>query len=543
MSLPLTLTSFLGQVSAIDAKELPDTVGVLSLNQRPGRGDLRPWFTPLEEATVPTSVQRVSLYRMAGPYWFSWTTVVDATKGFDGLDTTERFYFTGSGTPKWTNNVIGLSGGPPYPQATRELAVPAPTTVLTTTQVAAGTGSVADWFYVQTFVNDLGWESAPGPVSTLISAATDAHIDVGNLDNAPSGAYGITLTRIYKAVTSTDGTAAFFFLAEAAIGTTTVHDTAQTVGEQLATGANGVGGSWTPPPADGFGLKKLWDGMLAICSGKSVYICEPYTPYAYPLRYRLDVADNMVGIAVYGSSALLLTDGDVYLATGSDPASIDNQPQRIFQPCVSARSIVEFEDCVVWATGSGLWYYGIKGSFCLTTNVLDAKQWAALSPATMKCARHANLRLVFVFYDNGTKQGFAIDIDNPTGLYGLSAGYDAVSHAANGSMYVLTGGSVGKWDASTTLMTADFKSKPFQLPAPVTFAGLEVIAGAYPVHVKLVASNAKGSYTIFDRDVSSQYEVRPSPGLWDQVQIEVLTSAGSVQAVRLAQDDVDLRNG
>ena len=46
----------------------------------------------------------------------------------DADDTTERTYCTGSGTPKWTSNAIGLTGGPPYPQATRELSVPTPTT-------------------------------------------------------------------------------------------------------------------------------------------------------------------------------------------------------------------------------------------------------------------------------------------------------------------------------------------------------------------------------------------------------------------------------
>jgi hypothetical protein len=543
MTAPLTLTSFLGQASVVDPKLLPETTGVLSLNQRPGRGDLRPWYQPLEEATVPTGAQRLSLYRMAGGYWFSWTTVVNAVKGFETDDTTERFYFTGSGTPKWSDNVMGLSGGPPYPQAARELAVPAPTTVLTATETVTGTGDTAEWFYVQTFVNDIGWESAPGPVSVMVTVPTDSTIAVGNLDSAPSGNYGITLTRIYKAVSGASGTAAFFFLAEHTIGTTVVTDSGQTVGEELATGANGVGGSWQPPPADGFGLTAMWNGMLAICSGNSVYINEPYTPYAYPLRYRIDVADKVVGLAVYGQTMLILTAGDTYLVSGSDPASLECIAQKIMQPCVSAQSIVAFEDCVLWATASGLWYFGSRGSFCITTAVMDARQWAVLAPASMMASRHANLRLLFVFYSNGSRKGFALDIDSPASLYGLSQGYNALCRAATGDMYVLTGGSVQKWDASAALMLAEFKSKPFQMPAPIAMGALEVVASDYPVHVRIVAANRGISYVIIDRNVTSQDATRTAPGMFEEYSIEVTTSVGSVQALRLAQSEDDLRNG
>ncbi|WP_230685400.1 hypothetical protein, partial [Streptococcus pneumoniae] len=75
-------------------------------------------------------------------------------------------YYTGDGTPKWTDNSIGLTGGPPYPQASRELAVPAPTTAPAIALTTDGTGTDATRYYVETFVNDLGWESAPSPIST-----------------------------------------------------------------------------------------------------------------------------------------------------------------------------------------------------------------------------------------------------------------------------------------------------------------------------------------------------------------------------------------
>jgi len=540
----IELASFLGSAQFVDSKLLPPTVGVASTNQRPGRGDLQPWRQPLQVATVPTSPQRKTVYQMAGGYWFSWTTVVHATKGFDNDDTTERFYFTGSGTPKWTNNVIGLAGGPPYPQATRELAVPAPTTVLTTTVFTAGSAAAVEMQYVQTFVNDLGWESAPGPISGILSTASDSVVHVGNLDNAPAGAYGITLTRVYKAITDSSGTSALQYHSEHAIGTTTITDSGEALQEQLATGGNGVGSSWLPPPATGHGLVRMWNGMLAMFVGKTVYVCEPFEPYAYPARYNIDVADNIVALAVYGQQMLVLTDGDVYLVTGQDPASLDCTPQLVKQSCVAELSVVAFEDCVVWACPAGLWYFGARGSFLLTKDVLDAKQWSALAPSTMQCGRHVDLRLIFSFYNNGAAAGFCIDLDQPAGLYGIDVGYDALYRATTGKLHGLAGGSVREWDGGALLMTTTFRSKLFQQPAAGIMSAFEVIAAAWPVHVKLWGTTDSGTVvTLVDRDVTLADGGRPASARCSQYQVELSTSVGSVQAFRLAEDSEDLRRG
>src|SRR5438445_464717 len=129
---PINLTGFAGSNLAIDPRLLPESVGVYVVDAEPGMGDLRPLHDRLTVAAVPAIPQRKTIYRMGRDvpndalYWLNWSAIVSVIRGFDGTDTTERVYFMGSGTPKWTNNVIGLGGGAPYPQADRELAVPAP---------------------------------------------------------------------------------------------------------------------------------------------------------------------------------------------------------------------------------------------------------------------------------------------------------------------------------------------------------------------------------------------------------------------------------
>lgn len=126
----ITIEGFLGENRAIHAKLLNDKVGTLSNNQKPGRGDLRPWKAPATVSTVPGG--RNTIYRMGrdvssdANYWLAWPAVVHAMRGFETDDTTERTYYTGDGAPKVTDNTIALSGGV-YPSASRPLGVPAPT--------------------------------------------------------------------------------------------------------------------------------------------------------------------------------------------------------------------------------------------------------------------------------------------------------------------------------------------------------------------------------------------------------------------------------
>ena len=155
-------SGFAGEARALHPKLLGDGVGTTSLNQKPGRGDLRPWRIPLAVATVP--VGRKTIYRMGrdvnneSNYWLSWTTKVHAMRGFEAENTTERTYFTGDGVPKVTDNVLALASTP-YPTASRLLGVPAPTSTLTASaNSGTWTGSGAEYFYAYTYVNDWGWE-------------------------------------------------------------------------------------------------------------------------------------------------------------------------------------------------------------------------------------------------------------------------------------------------------------------------------------------------------------------------------------------------
>jgi hypothetical protein len=163
----IAIGGFTGANKALHPKLLGTRSGVDSLNQKPGRGDLRPWRCRSRWPRCPAA--RQTIYRFGrdvksdANYWFSWNTVVHAVRGYNSEDATERTYFTGSGAPKWTDNTIAIAGAP-FPTATRTLGVPAP--------VSAGDRhqqqrrhreNTESRYYTYTYVNAKGDESAPAP--------------------------------------------------------------------------------------------------------------------------------------------------------------------------------------------------------------------------------------------------------------------------------------------------------------------------------------------------------------------------------------------
>jgi hypothetical protein len=57
----IRLAGFAGENRALHPMLLPDSVGVTSRNQKPGRGDFRPWKQPSTVAAVPAGRQRQQL--------------------------------------------------------------------------------------------------------------------------------------------------------------------------------------------------------------------------------------------------------------------------------------------------------------------------------------------------------------------------------------------------------------------------------------------------------------------------------------------------
>jgi hypothetical protein len=568
----LRLAGFAGENRALHPTLLPDPVGTVSRNQKPGRGDLRAWLQPLNVATVPSG--RTSIYRMGrdvasdSQYWLSWTTVVHAVRGFDPDDTTERTYYTGDGAPKVTDNTIGLATAP-YPTASRPLGIPAPVAAPTLTAAGGGVGQLATAFYVYTYVNDWGWESAPSPVSAANTRKSDDTATLSAFSAVPSGNYGITAIRIYRTATGASGATEFFYLREIAIGTASTTDDNRSLGEVLETTtwlpAPGVprGGAAGGSEANLSNLTALWNGMLAGIVNNRVRFCEPYIAYAWPDEYDVVPPDSKaVALGVFGQQLLVLTTGRPLIVAGSGPDSLDHRPLEIPQGCVASRSVVSMGNGVAWASEDGLCWFGAGGGSILTAGTMTRTDWRALVPSSIIGRMYEGLYFGSYSTDGGTtRQGFMIDPSNPTGIYFLDSGY-AGTHfdELQDQLYVLSGTNVQRWDAGASSMTYRFRSKVFELPKPENLAALEVKADSYPVTVRIDALNLSATAVsalvaqrpaVFSAPTSTTFrytvsvtsgDAVPLPGgfLTDKWQIE-LEGTGAVQSAAMASSVDELK--
>jgi hypothetical protein len=392
--------------------------------------------------------------------------------------------------------------------------------------------------FVYTFVTTLGWESAPSPPSNQPLAKPGATFNLTGFE-APAAGYDIEIVRLYKGVfNGTDFD--YYYFREWLV---TDGTPANPVGDSRQIGTDPIPTEgYRPPPSDGFGLTRLWGGMLAMLSVKAMRLCVPYKHYAWPLRYEIGVADDPVAIGVWGQRGIILTKGDAVLFAGNDPEAMDDEPATINRPCSSAGSVVSFNEGaeqrgVMWASEKGLCWYGDGGFQLVTDRLLLPEEWAAMNPSTMVATQHRG-RYVCSYTDGGgVRRGFMVDPKNPTGLYYMSTGFDAAFRdPISDNVFVLQTKDIKQW-AVGAAMPALARSKLYQLHRPESIGALQVLAHGYPVTVKLWADGVLRH----TQAITSKQPIKP-PGGWlaDTVQLEVSGATSRVLAVRAAKNVSDL---
>ena len=375
----IRLGPFLGANQAARPKLLPINVGVASTNHWPDRGDLRPWKIPLAGPTVPSGIKTIHMLKRDAKtdtvYWFKWSTIVHAVSSFIADDTTKRTYYTGSGAPKVTNNILGLSSEY-YPTSYRDLGIPKPLTAPTITETLAGTGTDETRYYAYAYLSD--WDELGMPkVSAAVTCKPGAHFNITTLATVPSGSgetRGINRIRIWRTVSS-DAGADFFFVKDITAATsTTDNDTA--VGSDVMPCK-----LWAMPPSDLKCLTGLWNGMMAGISGNSVRYCEQYKPYTYPVAYETLCMDTPVALAVFQKNLLILTNARPRLVYGTSPDAMDDTPVEFIAACISVPSVVSFGHGACWSCPDGLAYVGTNGSpRLLTDGLMLLDDWKAINP-------------------------------------------------------------------------------------------------------------------------------------------------------------------
>ena len=243
--------------------------------------------------------------------------------------------------------------------------------------------AVGDRIYHQDVV---GMTQINGTYSTVTAVAANNY----TLDRDTSGysAYSsggkatkiqreIAKKRIYRTVTSDQGAAVFFFVAEVDVNVTSYNDTA--LSEVVALNEQLTSQDYDPPPEDLEGFTVMPNGILIGWRDNELWFSEPYRPHAWPAKYNLHVDFPIVGIGVVGQTAVVCTEGAPYTCTGIRPDAMAlSRISSLPYPCVSKGSIVSTPEGVYYAAAIGLILVAPGGTQVATKGMLAQENWQKL---------------------------------------------------------------------------------------------------------------------------------------------------------------------
>ena len=543
------IRKFGGTAPRITPKLLPDNFAQSAANCILTAGSLRPLLKPtiVEAQTKVGTIQDIHRFGQDGlvdtSYWFQWAFDCDCVRGQVYGDVAERTYYTGSGlaTPMVTDNSIALTGGTQYPMNAYILGVPTPTVIpgLTVSGTATFTTNIAETkVYVYTYVNAYGDEGSCSQPSLMVNVQLGQTV-TGTLPIAPVGNYNLTggSVNIYRSIAGVSGSAYLFVMTVAITANTFVDTYTDT---QIS--SNGVMTSLgnVPPKATLLGLLNMPNGMMAGFdsegTGRDIYFCTPYMPYAWPIANNYTVDYRVVGLGCFDSTLVVLTQGSPYVIYGTDPSTMVQAKADSEAACVSKRSITQVDGGVIYASTDGLYLASASGFKNLTKNLFTKLEWAAIVPSSMN--GFAADGYFLGFYNNGTSQGFMLDLI--TGDYMplnwfATAGYYEAKFA---TLYLVVGTNIVRFNQGTA-MTFTWHSKEFYSPHAISISTSRVEASVYPVIASVYADGSL-FYTV---SVTSADTFRLPGGLLANTWSIAVTSTSEVFSIGMAQSGMELDNG
>ena len=142
---------------------------------------------------------------------------------------------------------------------------------------------------------------------------------------------------------------------------------------------------YAPPPATMQGITAMNDAIFVGFVGNTLHFSEPGKPHAWPTRYIQVLEHTIVGLAAISGSLIVLTEDYPYLLSGSNPGIMDVRRIDARYPCVSARSIVNTNVGVMYATHDGIVLFSVgSGPLLVTKALFNSETFAAeLIPSTI----------------------------------------------------------------------------------------------------------------------------------------------------------------
>lgn len=428
--------NFKGEIPRITSRLLPPGFAEVARNVVLKDGNIAPLGAPVLSHTFGAAAQS---FTFQNSVWRSWTSVVNAVPGPVAQD---RLYVTGDLQPR----VI-------VDNQTRNLALPSPATAPSATVIGTVDADTLETIvFCITFVTDQDEESPPSPTTEILEWSNPLSVSLTDFAPPPAGR-GVNRRRIYRSQTSAMGVTDLYFVAEQPIAgnSFTYVPASHPLVEVLPSNDYDI------PPSDMAGIISMPNGMMAAHAGKELLFCEPFIPHAWPVKYRLKVDYEIVGLAAFGSTLAILTTGQPYVAQGTAPENMVMERVEVNYPCVAPRGIVDLGYSAVYPSTEGLVMLSTSGAQVVSRNLWTRKQWAALNPSTFIASQYDGAYVVSYETAPGARTIMVIDLtgDQPfivhADVQAAAMHYDI----ARGDLFFLEGVSSGvqvkKWDAGTPL--------------------------------------------------------------------------------------------
>ena len=440
-------------------------------------------------------------------------------------------------------------GSSPAGDTNRPLALPAPesaptSVVVDTTDRELDSDDLPDpplqqSLCVYTFVSDLGEESRPSPPSSVFERQPGTDDLTITLPSVPQAARdrGVEKFRVYVSETIF-GQTQFQLLAETTSIVTTVNIAGDKASEGILPSEN-----WDSLPDTYRGFVTMPNGIVvahrdAASKGKELRFSEAYRPWTFPENYERLVEDNVVGLAMFGETLCVLTEGRPYLATGLTPGTIVLRKIDAQAPCLRRQSIVDLGYSAAYASPRGLVQISDDSVSVISAQLLSQKQWAALSANVN--AGEWDGRYVWSFDEDGSRGTRILDMtgEQPY-LQRLSIPARAwIYRPDEAQVYYIddTDGALYRFnDTAQAYRPFDWRSGIFHFSTPVNF-------GAALVQGSLLGSQAGNfNFEVFavgrDDPMGESTELnkifRVKPGRYREWYVR-LRGVGKIESVDLA---------
>jgi hypothetical protein len=479
-----------GYVPRVAAHLLQDNEAQRAINTKLYAGDLRGWYKPSAVTPAFECIEfGETLYKMKtnsqDDRWVVWDSVVSAVLNpiVDDSEASSIYYTENAELKKTNSSLAGTTNGTP-PDDWLYGGVPEPTMALTATKTGTGTGTTEDRIYVYTFIQEFGGieeESAPSTASNVVTVkATGETVDLTNFEDATGLSHqNVTKIRIYRSVSGSTPT--FLFVDEipasnAATPGYTYNDskTATQLGEELQTIIR-------IPPGELSGIVAHPSGFLAGFHLREVLFSEIGFPQAWPIAYRYTVEADIVNIAVYGQSIVVLTKGYPVVFSGTDPGAMTPEKLTELEPCVSARSVASDANGVLYASPNGICLVGPAGTGLATGNIMLRDNFEKFNPPTIRGAVYNGK--YFGFYQQATEYlpngGLILDRTMQTSPFSTTnvQARAAFTDPETAELYYLWDRTVYKWEGNRlNNFPFEWLSKKFIFSDPINLGAIEIHA-------------------------------------------------------------------